>query len=133
MEIMSELWPPEKLCFGSAVVSLWFCGEVLGYCSSRTIFSSIIRFLKLLLLLSSDVKNSWIFEFFEMVSFIFVFSFLCFFFFFWAPYLYFSFLFWAPNLYLKVHILLKRRKFIPNSNNSILELFYSKLKNILCA
>ena len=52
-------------------------------------------------------KNSEIFECFEMVSFLF----------------FFSFLFWAPNLYLKVDILLKQRKFIPDWNNCLIESF----------
>ena len=100
------------ICFGSVVVSVWFCDEELGCCSSLTMFSLIIKFPKLLLLPSfpsSDVKISEIFACFEMVSFIF----------------FFSLLFWALDLYLNVDTLLKRRNFIPDSNNSLLELFYS--------
>ena len=97
------------ICFGSVVVSVWFCDEELGCCSSLTMFSLIIKFPKLLLLPSSDIKISEIFACFEMVSFIF----------------FFSLLFWALDLYLNVDTLLKRRNFIPDSNNSLLELFYS--------
>ena len=62
---MSELWPSNEFCFGSVVVSVWFCDEVLGCCSSLTKFSLILKFPKLLLLLSSDKKNSEIFACFE--------------------------------------------------------------------
>ena len=97
------------ICFGSVVVSVWFCDEELGCCSSLTMFSLIIKFPKLLLLPSSDIKISEIFACFEMVSFIF----------------FFALLLWALDLYLNVDTLLKRRNFIPDSNNSLLELFYS--------
>ena len=111
---MSQLWSSEELYFGSVVVSVWFCDEVLGCCSSLTIFSPFIKLPNLQLFLSSDVKTQ---KFcFGMVSFIF----------------FFSFLFWAPHLHLKVDILLRRRNFILDSNNSILELCFSRVRNILC-
>ena len=83
--------------------------EVLRCCSCLTIISSIIKFPKLPLLLSYDVKNSDSFVCFELVLFVFFFELLFFFFLFY----------------------IKLRNFIPDINNLQLEFFHFRLKNII--
>ena len=75
---MPQLWSSEELYFGLVVASAWFCDDVVGCCSSLTIFSLIIKFPNLWLFLSSDVKKLRNFSMFWncFISFLFFFSFL---------------------------------------------------------
>ena len=75
---MPQLWSSEELYFGLVVASAWFCDDVVGCCSSLTIFSLIIEFPNLWLFLSSDVKKLRNFSMFWncFIYFLFFFSFL---------------------------------------------------------
>ena len=75
---MPQLWSSEELYFGLVVASAWLCDDVVGCCSSLTIFSLIIEFPNLWLFLSSDVKKLRNFSMFWncFIYFLFFFSFL---------------------------------------------------------
>ena len=74
---MPQLWSSEELYFSLVVASAWFCYDVVGCCSSLTIFWLIINFPNLRPFLSSDVKKLRNFPMFWncFIYFLFFFSF----------------------------------------------------------